>query len=123
MKVPSFLLRRLYLKNSLTATQHGFEFQLRNQLGSGYARKLFPLTVDGVEIPLSSASFVIGDKTSNFTDVSNENPFTLAMNKVTTIKVVFPLDLEPHTIGMKFEVAGLGELGFEFTDLPANDPR
>ena len=42
------------------------------------------------------------------------------MNKVTTIKVEVPLDLEPHTIGMRFEVAGLGELGFEFTDMPAD---
>lgn len=123
MRVPGFLLRRLYLKNSLVTTRSGFEFQLRNQLGSGFARKLFPLTVDGIEIPLSSATFQIGDKTSNFADVSNENPFTLAMNKVTTIKVSIPLNFKAHTIGMRFEVAGLGELGFEFTDLPADDPR
>ena len=48
--VPGFLLRRLYLKGSLRNTSSGFEFQLRNRLGSGYAHKLLPLTVDGVEV-------------------------------------------------------------------------
>ena len=47
MKVPGFLLRRLYVKGSLAATEGGFEFQICNRLGSGYARRLLPLTLDG----------------------------------------------------------------------------
>ena len=35
--VPAFLLRRLYVKKSLRNTEDGFEFELRNRLGSGYA--------------------------------------------------------------------------------------
>ena len=32
MKVPSFLLRRLYAKGSLRNTDNGFQFELKNQL-------------------------------------------------------------------------------------------
>ena len=35
MKVPAFLLKRLYVKGSLCNTDNGFEFRLRNNLGSG----------------------------------------------------------------------------------------
>ena len=44
--VPGFLLRRLYVKQSLRNTEDGFEFQLRNRLGSGYAHKMWPLKLD-----------------------------------------------------------------------------
>ena len=37
VSVPGFLLRRLYVKESLKNTDTGFEFLLRNRLGSGYA--------------------------------------------------------------------------------------
>lgn len=121
MKVPGFLLRRLYLKGSLKHTDDGFQFQLLNRLGSGYARRLLPLTVDGQEIDMASTTFEVNGKRATFTQVSPETPFTLAMNKTTTIQVNGPrLAASPHTIGMRFEVAGLGVLAFDFTDIPAD---
>ena len=117
MKVPSFLLRRLYVKGSLRATADGFAFELRNQLGSGYAKRLLPLTLDGDELDMSATTFAIEGKQATFDAVSGETPFTLAMNKTTIVAysggAIAP---GPHTVGMRFEVAGLGELGFDFTD-------
>ena len=117
MKVPQFLLRRLYVKGSLRATADGFAFDLRNQLGSGYARQLFPLTLDGEELDTTTTTFEIDGKEVTFEVVSNDTPFTLAMNKTTTIawrgQAIEP---GPHKIGMAFEVAGLGRLEFDFTD-------
>ena len=52
--VPAFLLRRLYVKSSLKSVPGGFEFQLRNRLGSGYAHKMWPLTLDGEEVPIEN---------------------------------------------------------------------
>jgi hypothetical protein len=116
MKVPAFLLRRLYVKESLTATADGFTFQLRNRLGSGYARSLLPLTLDGAELAPEHCSFAVDGVSTPFTAVSADTPFTLGMNKTTTITyaggAVAP---GQHTIGMRFEVAGLGEMGFDFT--------
>ena len=66
---------------------------------------------------MASTTFEIDGKTTTFDVVSNDTPFTLAMNKTTTITysggAIEPGD---HKVGMRFEVAGLGELGFDFTD-------
>jgi hypothetical protein len=120
MKVPAFLLRRLYVKGSLVATANGFEFQMRNRLGSGYARRLLPLTLDGTELDMARTTFEMDSKRSTFDAVSASTPFTLGMNKTTTIAYAGEVLAEgPHKVGMRFEVAGLGELGFDFSDVAA----
>lgn len=121
MRVPEFLLRRLYVKGSLKNTSDGFEFELRNSLGSGYARKMLPVTVDGAEIPLGSCFFKIDGIEVPFEDVSVEKPFTLAMNRTIVINVRSGsrLSTGARKIGMGFEVAGLGALRFHFIDVAA----
>ena len=120
--VPGFLLRRLYVKGSLKNTPSGFEFELRNRLGSGYAHKLWPLTVDGVEVPLEATSFALDDTSTRFDKVSREHTFTLALNKMITIRAD-DVTLEPgaRKVGMGFDVPGLGTLRFDFTDVVANE--
>ena len=117
VSVPGFLLRRLYVKGSLASGQDGFSFRLRNGLGSGYAHKMWPLTVDGSELPADSCYFVQGDEKVPFSDVSKEKTFTLAMNADIEIGVSDTrLSEGPHTIGMGFDVPGMGTLSFDFTD-------
>ena len=117
MKVPAFLLRRLYVKGSLATTSDGFEFQIRNKLGSGYAQRLLPLTLDSKELDMARTAFEIDGKAVTFDVVSKEIPFTLAMNKTTIITYSGGAVAEgDHKVGMRFEVAGLGELGFDFSD-------
>ncbi len=120
MKVPAFLLRRLYVKGSLHPTTDGFEFELRNKLGSGYARRLAPLTLDGTELDMTKTTFEVDGKKVPFSAVSEQTPFMLAMNRTTVIAASGASLLEgPHTIGMRFEVAGLGEMAFDFSDIAA----
>ena len=58
------------------------------------------------------------DKRVTFDAVTNDTPFTLAMNKTTTIVYAGgAVGDGPHKIGMRFEVAGLGEIGFDFSDV------
>ena len=119
--VPSFLLRRLYVKGSLCNTDQGVQFRLMNKLGAGYARRLLPLTLDGQVVPLTRCSFSVNGERRSFDAVSAETPFTLDMNKATTITIKeTTLSNEPHTVRMAFEVAGLGVLQFDFTDVPAD---
>ena len=118
VSVPGFLLRRLYVKQSLRNTSDGFEFELRNRLGSGYAHKLWPLTVDGDEVPIDQASFLLdGDETA-FGDVSRGSTFALTMNKTIIVRVK-GASLQPgaRKVGMGFDVPGLGTLKFDFRDL------
>ncbi len=116
--VPGFLLRRLYVKQSLRNTDRGIEFELRNRLGSGYAHRMLPLTVDGDELPLEGSYFVLDGAETAFSMVSKDRTFTLAMNKSITIQADgVKLDPGPHKIGMGFEVPGLGALKFDVTDI------
>lgn len=120
VSVPGFLLRRLYVKRSLRATPTGFEMQLKNQLGSGYAHKVWPLTVDGEEVPPEATFFAIDGEETSFAEVSGDRTFTLAMNKTITIRAEgFALKPGPRKIGMGFDVPGLGTLRFEITDTVA----
>ena len=116
--VPAFLLRRLYVKSSLKNISGGFEFQLRNRLGSGYAHKMWPLTLDGEEVPIKNTFFVLDEQKQTFSSVSKDSTFTLAMNKTITITVDrVDLDPGPRKVGMGFDVPGLGTLKFDFTDV------
>jgi hypothetical protein len=122
MRVPEFLLRRLYVKGSLQNTRDGFKFELKNSLGSGYARRMLPLSADGKEISLESCSFTIEGKEMPFSAISPDSPLTLAMNRAITVNVrdTQALTNDAHKIGFGFEVAGFGALRFHFTDVPSN---
>ena len=120
--VPAFILRRLYVKQSLKNNDRGFEFRLMNRLGSGYAYRLLPLTVDGQVVPPERSSFSLGETETSFADVSKENTFTLTMNKSIMVRVDgTTLEPGPRKIGMGFEVPGLGTLKFDFTDVVAGE--
>jgi hydroxymethylglutaryl-CoA reductase (NADPH) len=118
ISVPSFLLKRIYVKGSLQNNEQGFQFQLKNTLGSGYGNELLPLTLDGKELPREDSYFVLDGEEVPFSAVSQERPFTLAMNKTLTIVVKgVTLAEGAHRIGFNFVAQGLGKLSFEVTDL------
>ena len=122
VSVPGFLLRRLYVKGSLKNGDVGFEFQLKNMLGSGYAQKMQPLTLDGEQLPMDSAYFNLDGTETSFANVSSDSPFTLPMNKTITVWFDGPkLGPGPHKIGMGFDVPGLGTMRFDFNDVVADE--
>ncbi|MDA1278687.1 MAG: hypothetical protein O3B95_01400 [Chloroflexi bacterium] len=116
--MPAFILRRLYVKTSLANTSTGWEFTLKNTLGSGYAHGLLPLRVDDArEIPMEHASFDSDDGQVSFDRVSKANTFGLQMNRSIVISVAGEqLSAGAHKIEFSFIVPGLGKLGFDFTD-------
>lgn len=118
MIVPQFLLRRLYTKGSLRNTDGGFQFQLKNTLGSGYGNEILPLSLDGVELPKENSYFAIDGEEIPFTAVNKSKPFTLGKNTIATIIVKgTSLSEGPHKIGFGFVAQGLGKLRFEVTDI------
>lgn len=122
VSVPGFLLRRLYVKESLKNGEVGYEFQLKNGLGSGYAKRMLPIAVDGEEIAADRTFFVLDGQETAFDSIFEESPFTLPMNKAIDVWVDGD-KLQPgsHRIEMGFEVPGLGTLKFDFTDIVADE--
>ncbi len=116
--VPAFLLKRLYVKESLRNNGQGFQFELKNTLGSGYGNELLPLTLDGAELPRESSYLILDGEEAPFSAVSPDRPFTMAMNRTVTILVKgVTLSEGAHKIGFRFVAQGLGKLGFEVADL------
>ena len=117
VSVPGFILRRLYVKGSLRPTSEGFEFELRNNLGSGYSHKVWPLKLDGEEIPVERTYFIIDGRITPFNEVSPDSTFTLELNRTIIVRAACEhLGHGVHTIEMGFDVPGLGTLKFDFTD-------
>ena len=118
MQVPAFLLRRLYVKGSLRNIDGGWEFDLKNSLGSGYAEQVLPLTVNGAEVPIDQARFTVDGEVIKFGEVSSDRPITLGMNKVVTIGVdgAGHLPEGKHKVGIGFIVTGMGKMQFDVTD-------
>ena len=122
LQVPGFLLRRLYVRGSLRRTEDGFQLELKNTLGSGYARRLLPLKVNGAAIPLEDCFFAVDGVRHAFADVTPDSPFSLALNRTSVLGgdgVRLPDGVVEVTMG--FEVQGLGDLSFSVKDTPASD--
>ncbi|MBI4305567.1 MAG: hypothetical protein HY678_04535 [Chloroflexi bacterium] len=121
--VPGFLLRRLYVKGSLHNRPDGWGFRLKNNLGSGYARGMLPLTIDGAEVPLENSFFTTdgAERPASFAEVDEKHTFGLQMGKAVLISVAGErLGAGAHTIGMGMVVPGLGKLRYDFSDMPAD---
>src|SRR5262245_20140994 len=120
MQVPGFLLRRLYVKGSLRNIDGGYELDLKNSLGSGYAEQVLPLTLDGAGVPLEAAGFIVDGEAIRFDAVTAEKTITLAMGRVVTIRVEGdPIPAGKHKIGIGFVVTGMGKMQFDVTDAVA----
>lgn len=120
IKIPGFLLKRIYVKGSLRNIPDGFEFKLKNTLGSGYANGLLPIVMDGEALPAERAYFSVSEKRLAFPTVSRANPATLAMNREATITVEGrTLTPGAHQFRMGFNVTGLGELSVDLVDTVA----
>jgi hypothetical protein len=107
------------VKGSLHNRPDGWGFRLKNGLGSGYAKGMLPLTIDGAQVPLDSSFFTTegADSPACFADVNEKRTFALQMGKVVAIDVKgSPLTPGGHTVGMAFIVPGLGTLRFDFSD-------
>ena len=120
--VPAFILRRLYVKGSLHNRDDGWGFKLKNTLGSGYAKGLIPVTVDGAEIALDHSFFDNEGEKTSFTAVTDENTFSLKLNR--DILLYFSgdqLESGDRKIAVGFIVPGLGTLKFDFNDEVGSD--
>ncbi len=120
--VPAFILRRLYVKGSLRNTQDGWCFSLCNTLGSGYAKRMYPLKIDGADVATESTSFEIDGKKNTFSGVNEQNTFALPLNRSIDININGePLAPGSHKIIMSFEAPGFGRVTFDFADKLAVD--
>lgn len=116
--VPSFLLKKLYVKDSFKNTPNGFELALRNTLVAGTLIGFGPLRIDGRDIPLDTLYITMGDSAPlRASDVSLSSPRTFPLNVTVTFRVEGqPLAPGKHHVELKVNTKEAGELKVDAED-------
>lgn len=116
--VPSFLLKKLYVKNSFKNTSDGFELTLRNALAPGTLTGFGPLKIDGRDIPLDQLYISVGGQPPvRASDVSAGAPRAFPLNVAVTFRVQGqPLAPGKHQVHLIVNTKEAGELKIEAED-------
>jgi beta-mannosidase len=110
-RVPGFLVRRVYVKNSLQHTQDGFTFALKNPAMPVEIDSLMRLAVDGAPVASRDADLVRGGTRRRLSTISPGAPLEVASGDRLNI-VVHGRRLAPgkHEIGITAVIVGIGEV-------------
>jgi len=117
LQIPTFLLRKLYVKGSLENVDDGFKFMLKNSISSGTAINIQPIKVNGNEYPLDSVTISSDDGSINGDEISEENTFPIKVGLDLTIHIKGEqLPEGEHTIDISLSTKEVGKLAFDVTD-------
>jgi len=115
--VPSFLLKKLYLKGSLRNTERGFEFRIKNTLAPGTIVGLASLRVDGREVPLEVVTVAWEGGEARAAEVSPESPLSFGLNVEATLRVEGEqLPAGAHQISLTVVTKEVGKLTIPIAD-------
>ncbi len=126
MKIPSLLLRQLYTNGSLTPSNGGVSFSLKNRLVDAKLTGLHKVTVDGAEVSSDQLTMTLEDGARVIgTDITSSNPVDFPLKKV--VKIYAPgisVGSGVHKIALEFEIEGMGTIGFKVKDsVVENEPE
>lgn len=116
MKIPSFVLRKLYVHGSLAIEDGDLRFVLKNTLATATLTGLRALKVDGVPIPPSRIRVAVAGKAVNAADVREDQPLVFERNAEAEVRIE---DLQPGErakVRLEALSAEFGELVIEFED-------
>jgi alpha-galactosidase len=116
--IPSFLLKRLYVKGSLRNTDHGCSFALKNIVDGGTVTHLEELEVDGTPYPperlrvhTPEGSVLSGD------EITPGAPLILPQGVCISLRLAgVALSPGKHLLRLRFQTQEMGELAFDVTD-------
>jgi len=116
--IPSFLLKKLYVKGSFKNTATGFELKLQNALAPGTLLGFSPLEIDGRAVPLERVYFSVNDAPARRADqVSLDAPVLFPVNSIVTIRVEDqPLARAAHRLTLEINTREAGALKIDAED-------
>ena len=116
--IPSFLLKKLYVKGSFKNTANGFQISLNNILAPGTILGISPLQIDGRNVPLDQIEIVVGNEAPmRASDITPKSPKTFPINALATFNVQDqPLTPGPHRLTVQFNTKEVGELKIDAED-------
>ncbi len=116
--IPSFLLKKLYVKGSFKNTPNGFELALRNTLAPGTLIGISPMQIDGREIPLAHVLIATGDAAPvRASGISLASPRQFPLNVIVKFQVEDqPLTPGNHRVTVQVNTKEAGELKIDAED-------
>lgn len=117
MSVPSFLLKKLYVKGSLKNTESGFELALRNNLAPGTLIGMGPLAIDDATYAPEAILIKSAQGEWHGNEISSRSPLTFGMNVEIKISVQGkPLTPGEHHVVFSVMTREIGRIEFDVTD-------
>ena len=116
--LPSFILKRLYVNGSLRNTAEGFEFALRNFIGTGTVTAVLGLDVDSAaRAPGGLVVLMPAGNARPANEVTAEAPLALAAGLSVRFRVTGErLSAGRHTLKLSVRTREMGALDFPVTD-------
>ena len=117
MQIPTFLLRKLYLKGSLENVDDGFMFKIKNTLSPGTVTAMEPIKVNGTEYPIDALTVKIEDTEYTAADVNEGSAMPLKVGVEIALHIkADPLPEGEHTIDIALVTKEAGRLAFDVKD-------
>ena len=116
VSIPSILLKRLYVANSLKNDGASFVFQLQNQIATGTVTGLSQLVVDGQPCALDDVTIAAGSDALLAPDLSDAVPVTFTVGSRVTVRVPGALPAGEHTIEITVQTREAGALTVPVAD-------
>lgn len=115
--VPSLLLKKLYLENSLKTTTEGFGLSLKNTLAPGTITAISALSVDGRNVSLDSIFIGRRETRRPAPRISPKTPFRFDLGEEALIWVDgISLSPGPHVVVITLSFKEVGELRIPVED-------
>jgi hypothetical protein len=115
--IPSFLLAKLYVKDSLKNTATGFEFGLKNIIDSTMLIGIGPISAGEKTYVGEEIKMTLADRTVDGTELSSHNPIPVHVGTPFKVSVFGkPLESGANKIIVVATTSELGRIKFEINE-------
>lgn len=114
--IPKFMLKKLYINNSLKQENDQIIFQMINNLVTGTVTEIEPIKIDDQAYSLENTVIEADEKQIKAAKVNKENPFVLEKGKTFTFKIKGKLEQGKHTFTFSFNTKEAGKISFDVED-------
>ena len=114
--IPSYILQQLNAGANLKNLEDGFQFAVRNSVGSGTFTGLARLEVDGEAIELARLLVGMNEPTTPASEVTRQKPWSFQYGQALIIKVAGrPLEPGEHKIALTIDTVEIGRVTIPLT--------
>ena len=109
--IPTFLLKKLYVKGSLRADTDGFTFTIKNTLSPGTITKISPMLFDGQSIGREQMTIMHAGQSRPATAITPAHPLVFNLNDEAAVAVsALAVSAGLHHLVISITAAEVGEL-------------